>query len=211
LPQVSYRTITNAEWETARPHVIANLDELGFPVFVKPASLGSSIGITKAQTATELDAALDIAFSHDSMAVVEAFADGIEVECAVLDRAGQLVASHPGEITYDADWYDYTTKYTPGAMELIVPARLPESVRDQIKMLALDTFRTLHCSGMARVDFFVIGNEVFVNELNTIPGFTATSVYGKLFEASGIAYAELLDQLVQTAYQRHIQQHRYRH
>jgi D-alanine-D-alanine ligase len=121
------------------------------------------------------------------------------------------IASVPGEITISADWYDYEAKYTPGGMELVVPARIPDEVRERVRKLAVDTFRLTGCSGLARVDFFVDGQEVLVNELNTIPGFTPTSVFGKLFEASGVPYEELLERLVGFALERHERERSYRH
>jgi D-alanine-D-alanine ligase len=171
-------------------------------VFVQPARLGSSVGISKASSAAELEAALAAAFEHDSLAIVEAMSRGAEVECAVLGNA-EPVASLPGEIVIDADWYDYEAKYTPGGMELVVPARLAAPVRERVRALALEVFRHVDCAGLARVDFFVEdGEHVLVNELNTMPGFTGTSVYPKLFEASGLAFEELVSRLVTLAVER---------
>ncbi len=122
------------------------------------------------------------------------------------------IASQPGEIVLtDSDWYDYEAKYQPGGMELVVPARVPESVREEVRRLAVEVFKLIDCSGMARVDFFVEGEKVLVNELNTIPGFTSTSVYAKLFDASGIPYVELLERLLSIALERHEEDRRYRH
>jgi D-alanine-D-alanine ligase len=177
---------------------------------VKPAALGSSVGIVKVEAAEELPAALDTALEHDPRAIVEAAAGGLEVECSVIGHS-EPVASEPGEITITADWYDYEAKYTPGGMELVVPARLPPPVRARVRELAVRAFRLVDCSGLARVDFFVDGDEVLVNELNTIPGFTETSVFAKLFEASGVSYEELLDRLVGYAVERHERDRAYRH
>ena len=188
----------------------ASLERLGLPVFVKPARLGSSVGISKATTPAELDAGLSAAFEHDSLAIVEAMSSGIEVECSVLGN-DVPAASEPGEIALEADWYDYEAKYTPGAMELVVPARLEPSVRERVRELAVDVFARLGCAGLARVDFFVEGEEVLVNELNTMPGFTPTSVFPKLWEASGVAYPELLDRLVRFALERQEAQAKYRY
>jgi D-alanine-D-alanine ligase len=135
---------------------------------------------------------------------------GLEVECSVLGNTEPL-ASTPGEIVIDAEWYDYEAKYTPGGMELIVPARISEELREQVRALAVRTFLLVGCRGLARVDFFVEGADVLVNELNTMPGFTETSVYGKLFEASGVPYAELLDRLVALALERHATERAYEH
>ena len=152
---------------------------LGQPVFVKPARLGSSVGISKVESAAQLDAALDAAFAHDPLAIVEAASPGLEVECSVIGD-GAPEASEPGEIRLAADWYDYEAKYTAGGMELIVPARIEAPVRDRVRELACEVFRLTGCAGLARVDFFVEGDRVLVNELNTMPGFTATSVFAKL-------------------------------
>jgi D-alanine-D-alanine ligase len=178
----------------------------GYPVFVKPARLGSSVGITKAASEEELAPAVELAFRHDEKVLVEEFVDGIEVECGVLGNDEPL-ASLPGEIVshgfQGADWYDYSAKYDEGGMDLIVPPRIPQEQIECIQRLAVESFVVAECDGMARVDFFVRDDEVLVNELNTIPGFTATSVYAKLFEASGIPYPELLDRLVELALERH--------
>ena len=176
--------------------------DLGWPVFVKPARLGSSVGITKAGSSAELGPALDAAFAHDPLVIVEAFSPGMEVECAVLGNEDP-VASEPGEIVINAEWYDYEAKYTPGGMELVVPARVDESVREEVRRLAVEVFTAAGVSGLARVDFFVEGgNKVLVNELNTMPGFTQTSVYPKLFEASGVPFPELCDRLVRLGVER---------
>ena len=171
------------------------------PVFVKPARLGSSVGISKASGSEELERALALAFEHDPIVVIERMAEGMEVECSVLGNH-EAEASLPGEIVIrGSDWYDYEAKYTDGGMELVVPARVP-STCEEVRGLALEVFRLVGCAGMARVDFFVTGDGVLVNELNTIPGFTATSVYAKLWEASGVGYAELLDRLLGLALER---------
>ena len=175
----------------------------GLPVFVKPARLGSSVGSTKARGEDELRAGLELAFRHDEKVLVEEFVDGVEVEVGVLGN-DQPVASIPGEIVANADWYDYSAKYDEGGMELVVPPRVAPEAIERVQELAVEAFRVTDCEGMARADCFVRGDgEVLVNELNTIPGFTATSVYAKLFEASGIPYGELLDRLVQLALERH--------
>ena len=210
LPQVDHAGVDDARWRAEREAVLAELAELGLPVFVKPVALGSSVGIVKVGTADELAPALEQAFAHDARAIVEAMATGLEVECAVVgDR--EPVASQPGEIVVDAEWYDYEAKYTPGGMELVVPARVPEPVRERVRELAGATFRLAGVSGLARVDFFVDGDEVLVNELNTMPGFTQTSVFGKLFEASGVPYEQLLDRLAGFALERHARERAYRH
>jgi len=186
----------------------------GFPVFVKPARLGSSVGISKVESEDQLAAAVELAFLHDEKVLVEEFVDGVEVECGVLGNEEPL-ASLPGEIVSHgfrgADWYDYSAKYDEGGMDLIVPPRLPHETVERIQELAVRAFVAGECEGMARIDFFVRpGGEVLLNELNTIPGFTATSVYAKLFEASGIPYPELVDRLVQLALDRHERRSRLR-
>jgi D-alanine-D-alanine ligase len=205
IPQVEYSAVDELAY-AADPEATARaVAELGYPVFVKPARLGSSVGIAKVDDAGALPGALQTAFAHDSVAIVEAFAAGREVECSVLGN-GDPIASEPGEILLAAGeggWYDYAAKYTEGGMQLVVPARVEPEVRDRIRELAVRAFTGSGCQGLARVDFFVIGSEVLVNELNTMPGFTPTSVFGSLFAASGIEYPELLDRLVALALERH--------
>jgi D-alanine-D-alanine ligase len=213
IPQVRYRGVRAEQYESAPERVLTELAGLGLPVFVKPARLGSSVGIGRVQRADELPRALEVAFGHDDLAIVEAAASGMEVECSVIGN-GEPRASEPGEIVLpagDGAWYDYEAKYTPGGMELVVPARIPSHVRDRVRELALHTFATTGCRGLARVDFFVEGETVLVNELNTMPGFTETSVFGALFAASGIPYPELLDRLVQLALERHAAERLRRH
>jgi D-alanine-D-alanine ligase len=213
VPQVQYRAVRASEYRDDPSGVLARLAQLGLPVFVKPARLGSSVGIVRVASAEELPAALRIAFEHDPLAIVEAAANGLEVECSVLGNS-EPIASEPGEILLSAGesgWYDYEAKYTPGGMELIVPARIPGHVRARVQELAVEAFIRSGCAGLARVDFFVEGERVLLNELNTMPGFTKTSVYASLFEASGIAYPELLDRLVALALERHADESRHRH
>jgi D-alanine-D-alanine ligase len=175
----------------------------GYPVFVKPARLGSSVGISKAHDADELATAVALAFEHDEKVLVEEFVAGIEVEVGVLGGAPP-VASLPGEIAVTRnEWYDYSAKYEEGEMELHVPARISDGQAARAQELAVRAFVATECEGMARVDMFVREDgEVLVNELNTIPGFTSTSVYAKLFAASGIDYDELLDRLIGLAVER---------
>jgi D-alanine-D-alanine ligase len=175
----------------------------GFPVVVKPARLGSSVGITIAGDRDEFERALQLAFEHDEKILVEEYVGGVEVECSVLGNE-QPIASIPGEIVpLVSDWYDYSAKYEEGGMELVIPPRIDDAAIARVQELSVASFIASECEGMARVDFFVREDgEVLVNELNTIPGFTATSVYAKLFDASGIGYTELLDRLVQLALER---------
>jgi D-alanine-D-alanine ligase len=205
IPQVAYRAV-RAEAHQRDPDAVHRvLGELGWPMFVKPARLGSSVGIGRVGTVEELPAALGTAFEHDPVAIVEAAAEGLEIECSVIGNDAPL-ASAPGEILLAAGedgWYDYEAKYSPGGMQLIVPARIPAPVAERVRELAVEAFERTGCCGLARVDFFVVGETVLVNELNTMPGFTQTSVFGSLFEASGIPYHELLDKLVKLAFERH--------
>jgi D-alanine-D-alanine ligase len=174
-----------------------------YPVFVKPARLGSSVGISKVHSEEELDTAVELARRHDDKVLIEEFVEGTEVECGVLGNRDPI-ASSVGEIVAHAEWYDYSAKYDEGGMELVVPARISLEATEEVQRIAVQSFVATECEGMARIDFFVRpGGEVVVNEINTIPGFTATSVYAKLFEASGIPYGELLDRLIELALERH--------
>jgi D-alanine-D-alanine ligase len=194
----------------ARHHAIREGDAIenpfGYPVFVKPARLGSSVGITKVESEDELAPAVELARRHDDKVLVEEFVDGMEVECSVLgNRQPPPIASLPGRIdTLDHEWYDFASKYDEGGMELVIPPELPQETIELVQQRAIDAFVASECEGMARVDFFVreSDGEVLVGELNTIPGFTATSVYAKLFEASGIPYPELLSRLIDLALER---------
>jgi D-alanine-D-alanine ligase len=203
VPQVAYAAVREERWRAEPDAVRAELAALGTPVFVKPARLGSSVGIAKVWSEAGMGPALDDAFGHDPLVIVEAFSPGMEVECSVMGL-GEPEASVPGEIVVLAgEWYDYAAKYTEGGMELVVPARLPEPIRERVRELARETFVRVGCAGLARVDFFVEGDHVLVNELNTLPGFTATSVFPKLWEASGVGPAELCDRLLGYALERH--------
>jgi D-alanine-D-alanine ligase len=213
IPQVDYRAVPESEYRSDPIAVAAAVEPLGYPVFVKPARLGSSVGIARVADAEALGPALQTAFAHDPLAIVEAFAAGLEVECSVIGNEDP-VASEPGEILLGAGedgWYDYEAKYSPGGMRLIVPPRISPELCQRVRELAVAAFVKAGCSGLARADFFVVAGEVLVNELNTMPGFTETSVFGSLFAASGIAYPELLDRLVTLAQQRHAAEraHRY--
>jgi D-alanine-D-alanine ligase len=214
VPQVDYRAVRDDELDADCRAALRSLEPLGLPVFVKPARLGSSVGIARVSEPDALAPALEAAFEHDPLAIVEAAATGLEAECSVLGNHDP-VASQPGEIVLavgESGWYDYEAKYSPGGMRLIVPARVPERVIERIRELALTAFRLVDCAGLARVDFFVEGGapdggeRVLVNELNTMPGFTSTSVYASLFDASGVPYPELLDRLLSLALERHEEQ-----
>jgi D-alanine-D-alanine ligase len=211
IPQVDFRAVTESAYVAEPDRVLADVGALGLPLFVKPARLGSSVGIARVADEAELPSALTSAFEHDPLVIAEAYCGGLEIECSVLGN-GDPVASVPGEILLAAGeqgWYDYKAKYTPGGMELIVPARIPDHVRERVRELAVDVFKRSGCAGLARVDFFVEGEAVLVNELNTLPGFTQTSVYAALFAASGIPYPELLDRLVKLALERQAEARRH--
>jgi D-alanine-D-alanine ligase len=202
VPQVDYAAVREARWRAEPDAVRRELALLGTPVFVKPARLGSSVGIAKVAAEVELAPALEEAFAHDPLVIVEAFSPGTEVECSVMGH-DEPQASVPGEIVLlGGGWYDYAAKYGEGGMELRVPAGIPEAVREEVRRLAVDTFARVGCSGLARVDFFVQDGHVLVNELNTMPGFTATSVFPKLWEAAGVAAPDLCDRLLGFALER---------
>jgi D-alanine-D-alanine ligase len=175
-----------------------------FPVFTKPARLGSSVGISKCRNKAELEDGLAEAFRYDDKALVEAAVEGRELECAVLGN-DEPEASVVGEIIPAHEFYDYEAKYLIEGSELVIPARLPDRVSEHIRELSLEAFRAIDCAGMARVDFFYDENadQLFINEINTIPGFTPISMYPKLWEASGIPYAKLIDRLIELALDRH--------
>jgi D-alanine-D-alanine ligase len=215
VPQVPYAGIHDERWRREPQDVLSELQALGLPVFVKPAHLGSSVGIAKVTEPDGLARALDEALAHDQLAIVEAMATGLEIECGVLGQPApaSALASQPGEIVLPAgsDWYDYNAKYTQGGMELVVPARISSVGHERVRQLAVDTFVHAGCEGLARVDFFVDGDEVLVNELNTMPGFTPTSVYAKLWRASGVDYPDLADRLCRLGLERHEARRAYRY
>ena len=196
VPQVDFTAVEGNDWWGA-------CEQMGLPLWVKPSRLGSSVGISRVEKLDQLDAAVELALRHDPRVIVEASATGREVECSVLGNA-EPQASLPGEIVSQGVWYDFEAKYTEGGMELRVPAPIGEEAVERVRELAISVFRLAGCSGLARCDFFVEPDgAVLVNEINTMPGFTDTSVYAKLFEATGIAYPDLCDRLVELAVERH--------
>ena len=219
VPQVDYVGVPEDRFARLPAQVLDEIAELRLPVFVKPAHLGSSVGIVKVDRSEQTLQALESAFAHDALVIVEASAQGAEVECGVLERPssdrsledGPALASVPGEIVFPGDWYDFNAKYTAGAMELRIPAPISPAAAERVKELALEAFMRTGCEGLARVDFFVDGERVVVNELNTMPGFTPTSVYAKLMEASGVPYPALVDRLCRLALERHARQRDYRY
>lgn len=209
LPQVKYVAVNRSQiW--SNPCVFPKLCDrieatVGYPCFVKPANLGSSVGISKARSRAELETALDNAASYDRRIIVEAGVVARELECAVLGN-DEPKASVVGEITYQSDFYDYETKYSAGMADIVIPAAVPEAIASQIQQMSLEAFAAVDAAGLARVDFFYTeSGEVLINEINTIPGFTATSMYPMMWEKSGIPFPELVDRLIQLALERNAQ------
>jgi len=204
LTVIPHEVVHEREWEEDRQAVESRAAALGLPVFVKPAALGSSVGITKVKQLDGLPGAVEEALSYARKVLVERSAEGArEIECAVLGN-DDPVASVPGEIIPSAEFYDYEAKYVQEGSRLEIPARLPEEVTAEVQRIAVAAFRAIDAAGLARVDFFYREpDEVILNEINTIPGFTAISMYPKLWEASGLSYADLVDRLVDLAIERH--------
>lgn len=207
LPQVKYVAVSRAEvWSNPCifPKLCDDIEaQLGYPAFVKPANLGSSVGIAKVRSRQELETALDSAASYDRRLIIEAGVTAREVECAVLGNDVPK-ASVIGEITFESDFYDYETKYTAGQADLMIPAPLPTAVTRQIQEMAVQAFQAVDAAGLSRVDFFYVEStgDIFINEINTLPGFTQTSMYPLLWQASGTDFESLVDQLVQLGIER---------
>ncbi len=205
LPMTAHAVVTQFEWTRHRATHEAAIARLGLPVFVKPANLGSSVGISKVKTADALAAAMDVAFQFDRKAVVEAAVpEAREIECAVLGN-DEPAASVPGEVIPSGEFYDYESKYLDAASQTLIPAALDAATAARVQHLALEAFRAIDGAGMARVDFLLsrATGSLVLNEINTIPGFTTISMFAKLWEASGVAYATLLDRLIALALERH--------
>jgi D-alanine-D-alanine ligase len=206
LPVCDYRVVLRRDWEGRPNEIAADLErQLRFPMFVKPANLGSSVGISKAKDAASLRDAMDLAGSFDRKIVIEAAVpDAREIECAVLGN-DDPEASVAGEVIPSREFYDYEAKYLDEASQIIIPADLPPATADEIRMLSIAAFRAIDGAGMARVDFLMTrtNGEIFVNEVNTIPGFTTISMYSKLWGATGVDYPALLDRLIALALERH--------
>jgi D-alanine-D-alanine ligase len=201
VPVVPFRTLYVQHRAKVDPQAL--IEQLGLPLFVKPANLGSSVAVTKAKTVEGLVAAIDKAFEYDNKILVEQCVVGREIECGVLGNENPI-ASIPGEVITSYEFYDFEAKYLDDKLQLVIPAPLTASQTHQVQELAICTFEVLACSGMARVDFFLRDDgKLFVNEINTIPGFTNSSMYPKLWQASGVSYSELIDRLVQLALERH--------
>lgn len=208
IPQARWRTLHADEADAARLTEIA--DDLGLPLFVKPANMGSSIGVAKVHDLAELVSAVEVAASYDEWLVLEENVEGREIECAVLGHTVDARASVPGEVEPAAEFYDYDDKYHDGAATISIPASLPPEVAAEVQALSLKAFRVLRAEGMARVDFFheADGRGLLLNEVNTIPGFTPISMYPRLWEASGLPYRDLIDELVRLALERHARKRR---
>lgn len=203
LKVAKYDWFLRSAWETGPQPIISRIARtLGFPVFVKPANLGSSVGISKADDKDELRDAVNDAARYDRRIIVERAVVGREIEVSVLGNE-HPIASLPGEIIVGHDFYDYEDKYIDNASRTEVPARLPKKTAERLQRDAITAFRAIDGSGLARVDFFVERGRVIINEINTMPGFTSISMYPKLWEASGISYSELIDRLIELAIERH--------
>ncbi|AKL97124.1 D-alanine--D-alanine ligase Ddl [Clostridium aceticum] len=204
IPQAKYKTVLHSSYIKKQEEYIKEMEEsLGYPMFVKPANLGSSVGISKAKTKQELVEAVKKAFEYDRKIVVEEFIDGREIECSVLGN-DEAVASLPAEIIPSHEFYDYKDKYFDGTSRFQIPADLPEEVTKEVQQLALKVYKLMDCCGLARVDFFVArqGGRIYFNEINTMPGFTKISMYPKMWEATGLSYEALIDKLITLAIER---------
>jgi len=211
LPVIEHLILLRHEWEADREGLAARVaTEIGYPCFVKPSNLGSSLGIGKVKAPEDLGPALAEAARYDRKFLVERAAAGREIEVSVLGNDAPE-ASVPGEVIPGKEWYDYEAKYTPGVTRLVIPAPLPEHLTEAFRGLAVGAFRAIDCAGMARVDFFLEGERIWVNEINTIPGFTQTSAYPRLWEAAGLPYPRLIDRLIELALERHAEKSRRAH
>ncbi len=205
IPQARCLVVRKSQFEENMQDILGKAEQnLGYPCFVKPSNSGSSVGITKAHDRYELAQALELAGKYDKKIIIEEFIEGREIECSVLGNDNPE-ASVPGEVIPSREFYDYDAKYNDGTSELIIPAKLDEHTTNLIKEYAVKAYRVLNCSGMSRADFFVhkVTGQVYINEINTIPGFTSISMYPKMWEASGLKYPELIDRLIELAFERH--------
>lgn len=198
MPQAEYIVMTEKDYDIKGIQGFVEVEEkLGYPVFVKPANLGSSVGISKVKNREELSEAINLAFKYDKKIVIEEFINGREIECSVLGN-DEVKASVLAEIMPANEFYDYQDKYIDGNSRFEIPADLPKNITEEIQNLAIKVYKLLNCCGLARVDFFVEreSNKVYFNEINTMPGFTQISMYPKMWEATGIGYEELIDKLI---------------
>jgi D-alanine-D-alanine ligase len=192
---------TNEVWQASPEKIIEAAAPLGFPLFVKPANSGSSRGTSKVKRASELSRAIELAFGYDKKVLIESAITGREIECAVLERGGKVLASPVGEIIIlgGHEFYDFEAKYLDGSTQLAIPARIEKDIEAKIQESAITAFKALQCSGLARVDFFLNGNQIIINEINTMPGFTSTSMFPRMWDAGGINYKELISTLIDGA------------
>lgn len=204
LPQVAYRHFVRHAWNKNREAVIANIEELGYPCFVKPANLGSSVGVSKARNREELVAAIEEALRFDRKVIVEEFCDAREIEVSVLGN-DEPRASVPGEILSSNEFYDYKAKYTDGKSIMVIPAEIAPETAQAVRDMAIRAFQAIDNSGLCRADFFLRRSDgaLFINEVNTMPGFTPFSMYPLMWKESGLSYRELLDELIRLAIERH--------
>ena len=207
LPLCAWRGFVRAEWDRDRTRVLTDVSALGYPMFVKPANLGSSVGISKVKTEADLVPAIDMALEFDRKVVVEAAVPNArEIECAVLGN-DDADASLPGEIIPSREFYDYEAKYLDDDSKSVIPADLDAATVAKVRQLSIAAFRAIDAAGLARVDFLLARGtgEIVLNEINTMPGFTSISMYSKMWEASGVGYAELVDRLIRLGLERHAQ------
>ncbi len=205
FPVLPYRVVLRKRWETDPTSVISDCEAaLRYPMFTKPANLGSSVGVSRARNRQELIAGLDQAAHFDRKLIVERGIQAREIEVSILGNEDPI-ASVPGEIIPSRDFYSYAAKYIDNASDLLIPAPISEELTEQVRQLAIKAYTCVDCAGMARVDFLMdkVTQELWLNEMNTIPGFTPISMYPKLWEATGISYTELIDRLIQLAFERH--------
>ena len=206
LPVCAYSIVRAHDWDARRSSILPDLENaLGYPMFVKPANLGSSVGISKARDTASLAEAIDLARTYDRRIIVEAAVpEAREIECAVIGN-DEPEASVPGEVIPSREFYDYEAKYIDAASQTIIPADLPAATVAEVRRMSIEAFRAIDCAGMARVDFLLSRRDgaIFVNEVNTIPGFTTISMYSKMWTASGVEYPQLLDRLIALALERH--------
>jgi D-alanine-D-alanine ligase len=204
LPQVGYRHFIRYQWKNNREQCLDNVEELGYPCFVKPANLGSSVGVSKARNREELTVAVEEALRYDRKVIVEEFVDAREIEVSVLGN-DEPRASVPGEICSSNEFYDYKAKYIDGKSVMVIPAEIPPEVAESVRSMAVQAFRSIDGSGLCRADFFLRRSDgaLFINEVNTLPGFTPFSMYPLMWKESGVSYRELLDTLIQLAIERH--------
>jgi len=205
LPIVRYRTYRQSDWEKRKKAILNRIGrEFGLPFFVKPANLGSSVGISKVKTRGETERALILGFRHDRKVLIEEGIKGREVECSVLGN-DEPRASLPGEVIPHREFYDYRDKYIEGKTRFRIPAQLPRPIIRKVQRLAVEAFQAVECSGMARLDFFLEDGtgKLYINEINTIPGFTEISMYPKLWEVSGLPFGRLLEELIRLGLEKH--------